>query len=185
MNKTPVTKDQQKAIGQLHGDFADRLEKYYTDVMGKAVDADIGFVDQTTYAEFIMSLSNPSLSYQFTMQPLDGPAVLDFALPIAHQFIEHELGEKAEAHITDAERSALANVVRKTLAELEACWAPVEKVLVRNAELETNPEAICIVEPSHIVILIGFEINFQHASGVVSLVYPYGMLQSVLPKFSA
>ncbi|MBT3606010.1 MAG: hypothetical protein HN521_23325 [Candidatus Latescibacteria bacterium] len=185
MNKTPVTKDQQRAIEALHVDFANRMEKHFTAFVGVVVDSDIAFVDQTTYAEFIMSLPNPSVSYKFTVQPLDGPVVLDFSLPVAYQLIEHELSAKAEGPITDAERSVLANVVRNVLRGLESCWTPIEKVEVVDAVLETNPEAICIVDPSDIVILIAFQIHFQHANGLVTLAYPYKTLESVLSKFDA
>jgi len=47
------------------------------------VDCDIAFVDQTTYAEFIMSLSNPSCSYTYSIEPLGGPAIIDFSIPVA------------------------------------------------------------------------------------------------------
>lgn len=185
MNKTPVTKDQQRAIEKLHVDFAKRMGTYFTEFVGVVVDSDIAFVDQTTYAEFIMSLPNPSVSYKFTMQPLDGPVVLDFALPVAHQFIEHELGKKAEGPLNDAERNVLATMVRKVLGDLESSWTPIENVQVQDAVLETNPEAIGIVAPSDIVILIAFQIHFQHANGLVNLAYPYKTLESVLHKFDA
>ena len=84
MNKTPVTKDRVRAIETLHVDFANRMGKVFSETVGSVVDSDIAFVDQTTYAEFIMSLSNPSVSYKFTVQPMDGPVVLDFALPVAY-----------------------------------------------------------------------------------------------------
>jgi len=180
-----ITKEQQRGIEKLHVDFAKRLGTYFTEFVGNVVDSDIAFVDQTTYAEFIMSLHNPSASYKFTVQPLDGPAILDFALPVAYQFVEHELGKKVDGPLNDAERSVLAKVVRHALQELENIWKPVEPVQVVNAELETNPKHIGIAQPGDTVILIAFEIHFQHANGLVNLVYPYTTLENVLSKFDA
>jgi flagellar motor switch protein FliM len=146
--------------------------------------SDIKFVDQTTYAEFIMSLSNPSASYTFNVAPLNGPVVLDFPLHIAHYFTKQAMDEGSDGALNEEERGVLNTVLKNVLKEFEAFWAPVEKVQVSNAMLETNPEVIGIAEPGDTVVLIGFEIHFQHANGVVSLAYPYKTLESVLPKFS-
>ena len=50
--------------------------------MRAVVDVETAFADQTTYAEFIMSLSNPSCSYRFTFGPTNGKAVMGFAMPV-------------------------------------------------------------------------------------------------------
>jgi len=67
------SKAQVRAFEKMHADFAKRLAEHYTEFMGAIVDADIAFVDQTTLAEVIESWSKPSVSYTFTMDPLDGP----------------------------------------------------------------------------------------------------------------
>ena len=94
------------------------------------------------------------------------------------------MGKKTEGPINDGERSVLTNTVRNVLRELENCWALTEKLQVQDAVLETNPEAICIVEPGDIVILLAFQIHFQHGNGLVRLAYPYSTFENVLPKFS-
>ena len=62
--------------------------------MRQVVDVDTAFVDQTTYAEFIMSLSNPSCSYQFTLGPTNGQVVLDVAMPIVFAAVDRIFGGK-------------------------------------------------------------------------------------------
>ena len=49
-------------------------------------------------------------------------------------------------------------------------WKPILNILV-------------LQKPSDTIVLIGFQIHFQHANGVVSLAYPYDTLESVLSKF--
>lgn len=185
-----ITKDQQRNIEKLHVDFANRLGKVFTDTLGSVADSDIGYVDQTTFAEFIMSLKNPSASYTFTVAPCSdseaspkGAVVIDFPPPIAHYFVKHELGEKVDGPLTSAERGVVNKVLINTLKEFEATWASVGNVQVSDAELETNPEYIGVAKPSDTIVLIGFQIHFQHANGVVSLAYPYDTLESVLSKF--
>jgi len=183
--KVRITKEQQRSIEKLHVDFANRLGTLFTETVGKIVDSDIKFVDQTTYAEFIMSLSNPSVSYTFQIAPLGGPAVLDFALPIAYKFVKHELGEKLDGPLQESEREAVNTVLKKVLSEFSEVWASVENIQLSDTMLETNPEYLGVAEPSDTVILIAFEIHFHDASGLISLAYPYATLESVLDKFDA
>ena len=55
------------------------------------------------------------------------------------------------------------------------------QVQVFDAELETNPEFMQIAAPSDTVVLIAFEVNAQHFSGLVQLCYPYFTLEPVMP----
>ena len=181
-----VSKAQIRTLENLHSNFARQMASSFSTFQKSVVDVDIAFVDQTTYAEFIMSLSNPSCSFTFTLEPLGGPAVLDFSLPVMYSFVERSFGgeggkppQKA-APMTRIERSVMSRVVTKALAELEATWLPLLKVRVSDAELETNPEFMQVASPSDTVVLIAFEVNTPRASGLVNLCYPYFTLEPVM-----
>ena len=181
-----VSKDQTRTLENLHSNLARMMASSFSTMQRSVVDCDIAFVDQTTYAEFIMSLSNPSCSYTFTIEPLGGPAVIDFSLPVAYSFIDRQFGGSggnppSEARpLTSAERTVMGKVVTRTLADLEATWEALLKIQVSDAELETNPEFMQIAAPSDTVMLIAFEVNSQHASGLVNLCYPYFTLEPVM-----
>ena len=181
-----VSKDQTRTLENLHSSLARMMASSFSSLARSVVDVDIAFVDQTTYAEFIMSLSNPSCSYTFTIEPLGGPAILDFSLPVAYSFIDREFGgtggnppSKARP-VTAIERTVMTRVVTRALADLEATWEALLKIQVSDAELETNPEFMQVAAPSDTVILIAFEVNSQHASGLVNLCYPYFTLEPVM-----
>ena len=181
-----VGKDQQRTLENLHSNFAQRLASAFSTIQRSVVDCDIAFVDQTTYAEFIMSLSNPSCSYTFTVEPMHGPVIVDFSLPISNAFIDRQFGGYGNSKnldvrpMTGVERTVMGKVVTRTLADLEATWEPLLKVRVSDAELETNPEFMQVASPSDTVVLIAFEINMQKASGLVSLCYPYFTLEPIM-----
>ncbi len=181
-----VSKDQQRTLENLHSNLARMMASSFSTMQRSVVDCDIAFVDQTTYAEFIMSLSNPSCSYTFTIEPLGGPAIIDFSLPVAYSFIDRQFGgtggnPPSEARpLTSIERTVMGKVVTRTLADLEATWEPLIKIQVSDAELETNPEFMQVAAPSDTVVLIAFEVNSQHASGLVNLCYPYFTLEPVM-----
>ena len=181
-----VSKDQQRTLENLHSNLARMMASSFSTMQRSVVDCDIAFVDQTTYAEFIMSLSNPSCSYTFTVEPLGGPAIIDFSLPVAYSFVDRQFGgtggnpPKEARPLTSIERSVMGKVVTRSLADLEATWEPLLKIQISDAELETNPEFMQVAAPSDTVILIAFEVNSQHASGLVNLCYPYFTLEPVM-----
>ena len=181
-----VSKDQQRTLENLHANLARLMASSFSTLQRSVVDCDIAFVDQTTYAEFIMSLSNPSCSYTFTIEPLGGPAVVDFSLPVAYSFIDRQFGGTGsnppqEARpLTNIERTVMGKVVTRTLTDLESTWEQLIKIQVSDAELETNPEFMQVAAPSDTMVLIAFEVNSQHASGLVNLCYPYFTLEPVM-----
>ncbi len=181
-----VSKDQRRTLENLHTNLARMISSSLSTMTQSVVDCDIAFVDQTTYAEVIMSMTNPSLSYTFTIEPLGGPAFLDFAPDVAYGLIDCEFGGTGEVTppnrpVTAIERTVMTRVVTRTLADFEATWLPLLKVQVSDAELETNPEFMQIAAPSDTVVLIAFEVNAKNFSGLVYVCYPYFTLEPVTP----
>ena len=183
-----VNKDQLRTLENLHDNFARLLSSTFSGAMRAVVDVDTAFVDQTTYGEFIMGLSNPSCSYQFTLGPTNGQAVIDFAMPLVFAFVDRIFGGKGSSQGVEArqlspiEIGVINRIVKRVIEDLEATWEPILRVEISDIELETNPEFMQITAGSEIVILLAFEVNSTNASGLVSLCYPFFTLESILPK---
>ncbi|MBT3345610.1 MAG: flagellar motor switch protein FliM [Gemmatimonadetes bacterium] len=183
-----VNKDQLRTLENLHDNFARLLSSTLSGAMRAVVDVDTAFVDQTTYAEFIMSLSNPSCSYQFTLGPTNGQVIMDFAMPIVFGTVDRIFGGKGSSQGVDArqlsqvEMGVIAKVVKRAVEDLEATWEPILPVEIYDIELETNPEFMQITAASEIVILLAFEVNSTNMSGLISLCYPFFTLESILPR---
>ncbi len=183
-----VNKDQLRTLENLHDNFARLLSSTLSKAMRAVVDVDTAFVDQTTYAEFIMSLSNPSCSYQFTLGPTSGQAILDIAMPVVFAHVDRSFGGKGSSQGVDArqltpiEIGEINNTVKQMIRDLESTWEPILPVNIHDIELETNPEFMQITAASEIVILLAFEVNSTNASGLMSLCYPFFTLESILPR---
>ena len=183
-----VNKDQLRTLENLHDNFARLLSSTFSGAMKAVVDVDTAFVDQTTYAEFIMSLSNPSCSYQFTLGPTSGQAIIDVAMPLVFSFVDRIFGGKGSSQGVDArqltpiEIGEINTIIKKVIEDLESTWEPILRVEISDIELETNPEFMQITAASEIVILLAFEVNSTNASGLVSLCYPFFTLESILPR---
>ncbi len=160
-----VSKDQMRTLENLHSNLARMMSSSFSTFHRSMVDVDIKFVDQTTYAEFIMWLSNPSCSYTFVLEPLGGPAIIDIPMGMVSAFIDRQFGGTDDPPpmprvVTTIERIIMAQVIRRMMADLEATWEPLIKTQVSNAELETNPEFMQVAAPGDTVVLIAFEVNF-------------------------
>ena len=181
-----VSKDQTRTLENLHSNFSRMMAASFSNIQRSVVDCDIAFVDQTTYAEFIMSLSNPSCSYTFKMEPMGGSVILDFSFPVTCSFINRAFGGEGgsvpaeNSPLTRIERSVMARAVLRALADLEATWRPLVKAQVSDVELETNPEFMQIAAPGDTVMLIAFEVNSRHSRGLVNLCYPYFTLEPIM-----
>ena len=156
--------------------------------MRAVVDVDTAFVDQTTYAEFVMSLSNPCSAYQFTPGPSKGQAIIDIAMPLVFAFVDRIFGGKGSSQGVDArtvsqiEMGVLHKILKRMVEDLESTWEPILRVEISDIEFETNPEFMQITAASEIVILLAFEVNSTNASGLVSLCYPYFTLYTLLER---
>ena len=183
-----VNKTQLRTLENLHDNFARLLSSTFSGANRTVVDVNTAFVDQTTYAEFIMSLSNPSCSYQFTLGPTKGQAIIDLSLPIVWSFVDKICGGKGSPEgmearqLTPIEIGIINRICKRMIEDLEATWEPVLRVEISDIELETNPEFMQITAASEIVILLAFEVNTPHASGLLSLCYPFFTLESILPR---
>jgi len=183
-----VNRDQLRTLENLHDNFARLLSSTFSGAMRAVVDVDTAFIDQTTYAEFIMSLSNPSCSYQFTLGPTSGQAIIDFSMPVVFAFVDRIFGGKGSSQgvearqLTPIEIGVINRITKRVIEDLEATWEPILRVEITDIELETNPEFMQITAASEICVLLGFEVNSTNASGLVSLCYPFFTLESILPR---
>ena len=183
-----VNRTQLRTLENLHDNVARLLSSTLSGAMRQVVDVDTAFVDQTTYAEFIMSLSNPACSYQFTLGPTNGQMVLDVAMPVVFGLVDRVFGGKGSSQgvqarqMTPIEIGIINRVAKRMIEDIEATWEPILPVEISDVELETNPEFMQITAANEIVILLAFEMNTPNASGLISLCYPFFTLESILPR---
>ena len=181
-----VNRQQLMTLENLHDNFARLTSANFCGKMRTVVDCDTAFVDQTTYAEFIASLSNPSASYQFMVGPHGGQAVVDIAMPVAFGYIDRCFGGKGAStgvdarQLTQIEMGELVPLVKRIMTDLEATWSPIAPIEIHDIELETNPEFMQVSAPHEIVILIAFEMNSTNMTGLVSVCYPFFTLEPLL-----
>ena len=179
-----VSKDQLRTLQNLHDNFARLLSATFSTLQRAVIEINLVSVDQITYSEFIMSLSSPSCTYTFRMEPLEGVAIVDFSQSVVFSFVDRLFGGRGtsiitEREITWIEKSVMNNIINRTLRDLERTWERIIPLECNVEMLETNPEFVQVVPASETVVLISFELKSENVSGLINLCYPYISIEPI------
>ena len=184
-----VSKDQMRALQNLHDGYARILSTTLSSYLRALVEIEIVSVDQLTYSEFMMSVSNPTCIYIFQMEPLEGAAILEINPNLVFLIVDRLFGGQGKAtdhtrELTDIEKSVLSKISERALQNLKEVWEHVGIFNPKIESYETNAQFVQIAPPNETVILISLEVRMKHGSGLISLCFPYMMLESVIDKLS-
>lgn len=184
------SKDQIRTLQMIHENFIRPLQTYFAGRFRTMVQMVVGSVDQNTYAEFIRSISNPSVICPFTMAPLPGTCVLDINPVIAFPMIDRLMGGPGGSMpqtrpLTEIESAVMQSVIRGTLNAYEEAWRNVLDMRMTPGNIETNPMFVQVAAPGEIVITVAVDVRVGEHVGVITLCLPHLTLEPILDKLSA
>lgn len=185
-----VSKEQLRSLHYLHDRFARNFSSSLSAYLRALIDVNLYSVEQFTYAEFILSLPDPTYFNAISMDPLEGNSVLEINPKILFPMIDKILGGKGEDFgggmrtITDIERTLIEGVVKLILKDLEESWKQIVKLKMSIVATETSPQLIQVVAPNEIVVLIVFELKVGEAKGFMNFCIPSIVLEPIAKRFS-
>ena len=184
-----VSKDQMRTLQNLHEGYARLFSTTLTNFLRTFVDIELVSVDQLTFSEFVMSVSNPSCIYIFKMEPLEGSAIVEINPSLVFFIIDRLFGgqgrpSEQNRELTQIEQNVIHNIVERGLADLKEVWEHVGVFSPKIETYETNPQFVQIAPPGETVILISLEVRMQNASGLMSLCFPYMLLDNIISNLS-
>ncbi len=182
-----VSKEQIRAIKNLHDKFSRNFSSKLSAFLRSIVEIEVVSVDQMTYAEFVLSLSNNVSFNVISLAPLDGNGVFSLEPDIGFALVDRLLGGTGESNnlnrmFTDIEQSILLDVVKQAMEEMKAAWEPIMDISFEVVSQESSPNVVQIVAPSEIVVLVVFEVKLGEASGIINWCLPVIVLEPVLSK---
>lgn len=184
-----VSKEQLRSIHYLHDRFARNFSSSLSAYLRALIDVNLYSVEQFTYAEFILSLPDPTYFNAISMNPLEGSSVLEINPNILFPMIDKILGGKGEDFggvrtITDIERELIEGVVMLILRDMETAWKQIVKMKMSIVTTETSPQLVQVVAPNEIVVLIVFEVKVGEAKGFMNFCIPSIVLEPVAHRFT-
>ncbi len=183
------SKDQIRTLQILHDTFARLFSSTLSAKIRTVTKIKVVSVEQVNYEEFIQTISNPSIISIFSLQPLEGTAVMDISPAIAFTLIDRLLGGSGEVYenireLTEIETGIISAIIEDAMGFLKEAWSSVEKLNPKLEVIESNPNFVQIVLPSEKVALVTFEVELGKTNGRMSLAFPYLVLEPILKKLS-
>ncbi len=184
-----VSKDQMRTLQNLHEGYARLFSTTMTSYLRTLVEIELVSVDQLTYSEFIMSISNPSCIYVFQMEPLEGNAIFEINPSLVFYMVDRLFGGQGKTleqnrELTSIEESVMMKITERALSDLKDVWEHVGIFNPKIANYETNPQFVQVAPPSETVILVSLEVRMSNGSGLLSLCFPFMVLEGIIGKLS-
>lgn len=185
-----VSKEQLRSLHYLHDRFSRNFSSSLSAYLRTLIDVNLYSVEQFTYAEFVLSLPDPTYFNAISMDPLEGNCILEINPKILFPMIDKILGGKGEDFgggmrtITDIERALIEGVVKLILRDLEDAWRQIVKLKMHIVATETSPQLSQVVAPNEIVVLIVFELKVGEARGLMNLCIPSIVLEPIARRFT-
>ena len=179
-----VSKDQMRTLQSLHESYARQFSTTLTNYLRTFVEIEVVSVDQLTYSEFIMSISNPSCIHLFRMDPIEVTAIFEMNPALVFFIIDRLFGGlgKSSEHsreLTPIEQNVILSIVSRGLENLADAWKHMGDFSPKITGYETNPMFVQIAPPGETMILITFEVQLLKSSGLMSVCFPYAIVEKL------
>jgi flagellar motor switch protein FliM len=147
-------------------------------------------VDQITYDEYVISISNPTSYNVIQLPPLEGNGILEFGPSLIFPIIDRMLGGRGvgitEAReLTEIEQRLTIKLIEIALNTLTRAWRHVENFSWKLVAQENDPQIVQIVVGSEIALVFRFELTVGDISGTMSLCMPAVIIEPILEKVGA
>jgi flagellar motor switch protein FliM len=185
-----ISKDQISTLRNLHEGYARLLTTTLTSLLRTVVDISLQNVEQLTYGEVIKSISTPSCIYIFQMEPLESSAIFDVSPSLIFIMLDRLFGgqgrsiDSTNREMTDIEKTVIYKIIERSLADLKVVWENIGIFSPKIENYEINPQFVQIAPPGDTVVLVTLEVRTRTGSGLMSLCFPFVLLESIIDKLS-
>jgi len=179
-----VSKDQIHALSFLHNRFARNVATSLSAYLRTITELSVTAVEQFSYSEFLMSLSDPTAFYALAIPPFDELGALEINPAIAFAMVDRMLGGTGqsaapERALTEIEQNVVDSVVKILLEALAETWRPLVSLAFGIRGRETRPQMLQVAAPNEIVIMIVFDVRIGEVRGMMNLCIPASIAETM------
>ena len=186
-----ISKDDARSIEALHIDVARSYSAILSGYLRTIVEVKLSSVEEINYAEFILSVPNPTYLNVLSAKPLEGEMVLEMNPSIVFPILDKLLGGSSEEvtipnrPLTEIELRIMDKIIQRAIEALNTEWSKISPVTFEVIDTEYNPQLLQIIPPTETVVLVGFEISLGNFSGMLNFCIPFVSLDPILGHLSA
>lgn len=184
------SQDHIRILTRIHENYARLMTSYSSAQLRTIIQATVHSVEQTTFEEYVASITENSILSLFVAEPLQGQMVLEVAPNLAYSMLDRMLGGQGTHsdnldHLTEIETMVMERIFTKILESFQDAWTSVVKLKTELKELEVNPHFLQIVSPNETVVTVTVEIVIGEVKGHIRLCLPHVLVEPIMPKLSA
>lgn len=185
-----VSKDQLRTLRTIHDGFARSFSTYLSTILRTMVDINLLSIDQVSYSEYMMALSEPSCIYILNSESLEGRAILEMNPQLALLIVDRLLGGTGKSalseirEITVIEQNIIRSVIDKAVVLLNDVWFNIIPVNFTFDSFESNPQFVQIAPASEVAIIIFFEILIRDLTYPLNVCFPYYVIEPIMQKLT-
>ncbi len=185
-----VSKEQFRGFQTLSELFTRELSTTLGGSLRVITRASVASVDQITYDEYILSVSNPTSYNIIQLPPLEGNLILEFNPGLIFPIIDRLLGGRGltvpkARELTEIEQKLVAKIIDIVLSTLVRAWRHLANFSWKLVAQENDPQIVQIVNGSEIVLVLRFELSVGDITGRMSLCMPVLAIETILEKVGA
>jgi flagellar motor switch protein FliM len=184
-----ISKEQIHSLHFLHDRFARNVATSLSAYLRAVTALSVLSVEQCSYAEFLMSVFNPTAFYALAIPPFDDLGALEINPDLAFTMIDRMLGGVGEPialnrALTDIEQNVVDSVVKLVLETLTESWRPIVDLAFGIRGRETRPQMLQVAAPNEIVIMIVFDVRIGESRGMINLCIPASIVETTGGNFA-
>ncbi|MFO7265457.1 MAG: flagellar motor switch protein FliM [Bacillota bacterium] len=184
------SKDQLRTLQIIHESFSRGMATYLSGYVRTIVEGEVVSVTQATYDEFVRSLTNPTLIGVFSVEPLEGNALIEIPPDLSFMIIDRLLGGPGTVptrirELTEIEQTVMRRVLERSLVSLGDAWSSLVPMQPRLERVEVNPQFVQLLPPHDMVIVVALRVRIRNVEGRVNICIPYAVLEPIANRLSA
>jgi len=183
-----VSKEQIHSLHFLHDRFARTVATSLSAYLRTITELSVVSVEQFSYSEYLMALSDPTAFYSLSIKPFDTLGALEVNPAIAFAMIDRMLGGAGRPlslarALTEIEQNVLDSVVKILLDGLTEGWRPIVQLAFGIQGHETRPRMLQVVSLNEVVVMVVFEAKIGEATGMLNLCIPASIVENTASQF--
>lgn len=181
------SKDHIRTLEMVHDNFSRIASNYLTAHLRTSVQIKVLSSEQTTFEEFIHSISNPTILMSFYLEPLSGIMLFETAPSFVFQVIDILFGGQGKTvlktrEFTEIEKNIIKRINLKLIEHLKLAWEDIIDVNVKFDNLETNPVLNQVMAPNEPVALITMSVQIAQNQSFLNMCIPYISIEKFIDK---
>jgi len=165
--------------------FARQVSTVMTSALRTVCQVDLLEIAQQTYTEYVETLGDITHMTVFTVEPMQGSAVLQMPLNVTMGCVDHLLGgpgpvDQPERPLTDLERAVVGGLFDRVVAEFRYAFSSLVSVDPVVVGVEYSPQLAQVANASDAMVVARFALHRGELEHPLTLCLPFNGLAPFL-----